>query len=215
MAAVAYQPRENYVTLEEYLSIEERSGERHEWLAGRVYNMAGASAPHNTLTINIATLLNVQLRGKSCRPWAQDMRVKITATGLRAYPDVLVACPPHEWDDELPHTLLNPAVIIEVLSPATAAYDRGEKFNHYRRIESLHDYLLVDAASRNIVHLQRRQITGQNAEQNGATNGEWLLRVLEAPEDTVELPGVGCRLNVGEVYERVEFEANDPPPQTA
>jgi Uma2 family endonuclease len=189
--AFDFSPRDAYISNAEYLAVEERTGIRHEWFNGRVYAMAGAAPDHNTAVLNIGTSLNVQLRGRPCRPWATDQRVKIAATDLKTYPDVLVACPPHEWDEELPHPLLNPSVIIEV--PSTAAYDWGETFDHYRRLPSLTDYLLVWTERVHVDHYRRQE------------NNDWLLHIAESLEETLYLEGVGCRLSLAEIYERIEF----------
>jgi Uma2 family endonuclease len=204
MVALAYQPEEErFYTVEEYLEFERNSEIKHEYINGRIlpvyrdYDcraMAGASRSHNTLTMNVSTIVNVQLRGQTCQPWAQDMRVRIGEAGQYSYPDVLVACPPFEWDEAATQdTLLNPKVIIEVLSPTTEAYDRGDKFDHYRHLASLTDYVLVSQEQRRIEHFRRQE------------NDDWLLHIVEDEEDAVSIESIGCRLALHEVYERVEF----------
>lgn len=194
MVAHAYQP----ITPDEYLVRERLAETRSEFVNGQVYAMAGASPAHNTLTMNLGTLLNSQLRGTPCQPWSGDMRVQVSETGLYTYPDVLVVCGPEF--DEHGDTLLNPTVIVEVLSPTTEAYDRGSKFAHYRRLPSLTDYVMVGQNNMRLEHFQRQP------------DGSWLLRVAEAPDDAVELSSIACRLVVHDVYERVSF---DGPPQDA
>jgi Uma2 family endonuclease len=141
--------------------------------------------------MNTGSSLHGQLRGRTCQPFAQDMRVKVRATGLYTYPDVLVACGAEFEGD----TLLNPSVVIEVLSPTTEAYDRGDKFAHYRRLVSLTDYVLIAQDRMRIEHFQRQP------------DGNWLLRVAEAADEAIELTSINCRLDVSEVYERVVFDA--------
>ena len=105
--------------------------------------MAGASRTHNLITLNLASELQVRLQGRACETYASDMRVKVAPTGLYTYPDVIVVCGERRFEDEHEDTLLSPQVIIEVLSPSTEAYDRGKKFEHYRQIPSLREYLLT------------------------------------------------------------------------
>jgi len=204
MVALKYDPNEERLyTLEEYLEFENASETKHEFFDGRilpVYRdfdcraMAGASSNHNTITLNIGSSLRNQLRGQPCRPWAQDMRVRISAEGQHAYPDVLVACRPFEWDETATlDTLLNPRVIVEVLSRTTEAFDRGEKFARYRLLPSLTDYILVAQDARNIDHFRRQM------------DGRWLLETSGNNEDTVIIESIACQLRVEEVYEDVEF----------
>jgi Uma2 family endonuclease len=206
MVALAYQPKEERLyTVEEYLEFERNSEIKHEYINGRIlpvyrdYDcraMAGASFNHNRITRNVLTSLDIQLRGQPCEPFAQDLRVKFGQASQYAYPDVLVACPPFEWNEAATQdTLLNPAVIIEVLSPTTEAYDRGDKFDHYRGIESLTDYVLVSQERRHIEHFRRQE------------NGDWLLHIAAdvQTDAAITIESIGCRLTLAEVYERVEF----------
>jgi Uma2 family endonuclease len=192
----------HYVTLEEYLKIEEETGERYDWENGRIYNMAGAAYPHVTVTDNITRILGNQLRGKSCQSFSQDQRIKIPIIGRRTYPDVLIACPPFEWDEELPNTLLNPRVIIEVLSPSTKKFDRTNKLKWYGRIPSVTDYIMVASEWMEVTHIHRTE------------EGIWQIsKMLDQPEEVVELDEYSCRQTLGEIYERLEFEKSaDPSP---
>jgi len=116
------------------------------------------------------------------------------------YPDVLVACPPFEWDDELPHTLLNPRVVIEVLSPSTERYDKAAKLEHYRNINSLTDYILVSQDKVSVQHYRRLE------------NNDWLLHIAETREEVLAIASIECSLALGEVYERIDFSAPASPP---
>jgi Uma2 family endonuclease len=138
----------------------------------------------------VATL-HAQMRGRPCDVFSGDMRVHILATGLYTYPDIAALCGEPQLEDDEPDTLLNPGVIIEVLSPSTEAYDRGSKFDHYRSFESLQTYMLV-AQDRWQIELYQRQDTG-----------DWLLSVVKGPEARVSLSAIGCELALADVYERV------------
>lgn len=193
--------QEDFKTPEEYLEAERKAETKSEYINGRIYAMAGASRAHNTLTVNVGGLLFGQLRGNPCQPFWQDMRVQINETGLYTYPDVIVACEPLQFDEQ-EDTLLNPRVIIEVLSPTTEAYDRGEKFAHYRRRESLTDYILIAQDRMQIEHFHRQE------------NGDWLLHVVEQPDEVLTMASINCQLVVSEVYERVTLPEVPAPPLT-
>jgi len=136
-------PAQSQYTAEQYLELERRADYKSEFIDGRIYAMSGADRIHNQITFNIAGLLHSQLRGRPCQAYLTDMRVKISSTGMYAYPDVAALCGEALFEDTHLDTLINPALIIEVLSPSTEAYDRGGKFSHYRKIESLVEYVLV------------------------------------------------------------------------
>src|SRR5215218_3291887 len=126
------QTRPHY-TLQEYLAIERSSQQKNEYLNGEIFAMGGASERHNLIVGNVFASLHAQLRGQPCKVYSSDMRVKIDTTGLYTYPDVVALCGEARFDDEQHDTLINPNIIIEVLSKSTEGYDRGEKFAHYRR----------------------------------------------------------------------------------
>lgn len=161
---------------------------------GKLRAMAGASANHATIVSNITREFGIQLRGKSCQPWSNDIRIKIPVLGNRYFPDVIVACPPHEWDEEMPHTLLNPRVIVEVLSPSTSEIDRGEKLRAYFRLPALTDYVLVASQEMFVTHLQRPE------------GGDWKIHIADMPESELLLESIECRLTLAEIYERLEFK---------
>jgi Uma2 family endonuclease len=131
------------MSVEEYLEFERASETKHEYYGGEVLAMAGASYDHNTIVGNIFATLHAQLRGKPCRVNFSDIRVPIPDSGLFTYPDLTVVCGPPQFRDERRDSLLNPKVIIEVLSPSTESHDRGKKFQHYRTIASLDEYVLI------------------------------------------------------------------------
>jgi len=187
------QLAESLITPADYLARERRSEVRSEYLNGRVYAMSGASREHNRITINLSAMLHSRLKGKPCEPFSGDLRVKVSPTGLYTYPDVIVACGESRFEDEHVDTLLDPTVIIEVLSDSTEAYDRGEKFAHYRALESLTDYLLVAQDRPRIEHFVRQP------------DSRWLYSVLDGLDEQVEIATLDCVLPLAEVYERVVF----------
>jgi Uma2 family endonuclease len=174
---------------DEYLEHEEACNTKNEYLEGQIYAMAGASPEHNRLTSAVSALLLPQLLNGPCRTYSSDQRIRVKATGLATYPDVTVICGAIEVDDEDPrrHTALNPTLVIEVLSRSTATYDRGEKFEHYKRIPSLAQCVLVSQDEPRIEGWTR----------NGDT---WSLTSYEAGE-SADLAAVGAALEVSTLYE--------------
>lgn len=179
----------------EYLLMERASSIRHEFYQGRIYAMTGASKTHNLIVSNTLAAFHGQLRRRPCQVYANDMRVTIPRTSLFTYPDVLIVCGQPLFRDTAQDTLINPTVIVEVLSPSTERYDRGMKFQHYRLIETLHDYLLIAQDQQRIEHFARE------------ATGQWLLRESTSPDQLVELASVACTLSLADVFEKVEFPA--------
>ncbi len=179
------------LTPQDYLAWERRQETRHEFFDGEVFAMTGASRAHNLVCLNIAASLHTQLRGKPCEVYNNDMRVKVSETGMYTYPDIVAACAEPRFEDAEVDTLLNPVLIIEVLSDSTEQHDRGAKFRHYRTLPSLQDYLLVAQTECRVEHYAREAIS------------RWLLNEYRDPEDTIELAALGCRLPLRAVYERV------------
>ena len=186
------QPQRRY-TPEEYLTLERKAEYKSEYVNGAIFAMSGASERHNVIVLNIGASLHAQFRNRPCRVYASDMRVKVSQTGLYAYPDIVALCGEPQFDDAQKDILLNPAVIIEVLSPSTEAYDRGGKFEHYRKLASLAEYLLVSQEKPRIEHYVRQP------------DNLWLLSEASSLQDTVHLPSINCSLSVANVYEKVEF----------
>jgi Uma2 family endonuclease len=196
------QPKPWY-TPEEYLAFERDSEIKHEYFEGEIFAMVGATEPHVLITDNLAFTLKGQLRDRPCRVYSSDMRVKVSATGLYTYPDVVVASGEREFDDDRRDTLLNPGLVIEVLSPSTEAYDRGKKFAHYRTIESLVEYVLVSQEEPHVERYARKP------------DGDWLLHEARRLEDSIDLPSIGCVLQLADVYDQVEFDAAEDSPAEA
>ena len=188
----------SYLTPAEYLVLERKATTKSEYLNGRVYAMVGASREHNLIAVNMASELHGQLRERPCETYINDMRVKIAPAGLYTYPDVVVVCEKPRFEDADLDTLLNPTVLIEVLSPSTEAYDRGEKFAHYRQLESLREYLLV-AQNRVCVERYFRQ------------GAQWLLTEFSVRDDEIDLVSIGCQLSLRAIYAKVEFPASEVP----
>ena len=189
---LASQPK-TYLTPEEYLALERQAETKSEYFNGEVFAMVGASRKHNLIAGNIFGELRQQLKEKPCEAYTSDMRVRIPATGLYTYPDVVVACGEPKFEDEFVDTLLNPTVIVEVLSASTASYDRIKKFGYYRTIESLSEYLLV---------AQDEYKVEQYAKQ---PDGRWLLTDIRSLEGVVELASIKCRLVLADVYDKVSL----------
>lgn len=184
-----------FLTPEQYLEIERQAEFKSEYWQGEMFAMSGAAEPHNLVVPNITAQIHPQLRSSDCRLYSNDMRVRVSATGLYTYPDIVVVCGAPQFLDGRRDTLLNPALVVEVLSPSTEAYDRGRKFEHYQSIDSLRQYLLV-ASERMRADLFTRQ-----------PDGLWLLKAFGSAEDTIELDSIGCRLALSDSYERVEFSS--------
>ena len=187
------QPQ-TYLTPEEYLAFEREAEVKHEYYAGEIFAFAGASRQHNLIVANVIRELGNEVKGRPCEVYPSDMRVRVSPTGLYTYPDVTVVCGEARFDDEHSDTLLNPTVIVEVLSPSTAGYDRGEKFEHYRKLESLQAYLVI---AQDRVHVEHHMRQPDN---------QWLLSETDSVDDGIELPSIACRLLVADIYEKVEFE---------
>ncbi len=211
---VAHTPfKPDFVPVEEYLEFDRRAEWKYEYFNGMVWPvgepdrlltrreildflsgkgleaMAGGSSKHAIIGGNLFLAIGSQLRGKSCRPFNSDLKVRLTATGLYCYPDLTIACAPIEIDDE--ELLLNPAIIFEVLSKSTASYDRGDKWAHYQKIASLQMYVLV-AQDKRYLEIYTKQ-----------NDGSWLWQSVS--QGTLELPFISCQLSIDDVYSDVEF----------
>jgi len=184
-----------FVTPEEYLAAERKAERRSEYLNGEVFAMAGASRRHVQISGNLITTLNNQLKGRDCDVYATELRVRVNPKGnyLYAYPDVSVVCGESKFEDERFDTLLNPKVIIEILSPSTEPFDRGKKFTLYRQIDSLAEYLLI---------AQDETRVEQYVRQPG---GDWVLSERTGLDDAVTLPSLGLNLKLSDIYYRVSF----------
>lgn len=188
------QTRPRY-TPQEYLAIERSTQQKNEYLNGEIFAMGGASERHNLIVGNVFASLHAQLRGQPCKVYSSDMRVKINTTGLYTYPDVVALCGEAKFDDAQHDTLINPGVIIEVLSKSTEGYDRGEKFAHYRRVEALTEYVLISQERCRVEHYLRQP------------DNQWLMSEASQIEEGLQLPSINCRLMLADIYEKVDLDA--------
>lgn len=180
-----------HVTLDEYEAMDDASDVKLEYYQGQVYAMAGAFAAHNRIAVNAQFLLSRQLWNGQCDVLNGNQRVR-TPDGLNTYPDLSVSWSPRFAESE-ERTLLNPVLIVEVLSKSTEGYDRGAKFESYQTIESLQQYLLISSS-----HMHVDLFTRQ-------ADGKWLLSSAHKPEDVIELASCGCRLKLADLYHKVEL----------
>jgi Uma2 family endonuclease len=183
---VVVAPAHHRFTFEDYLRVEEDSVIRHEFLDGRIWAMAGGTPEHARMCANVITLLNVALAARRCSVYTTDLRIRVRATGLATYPDVSVICGRLELDPDDPkrHTAVNPSLLVEVLSPSTEEYDRGEKLAHYQQIPSLDEVILV--------HHDERKVTVWRR-----TGARW--SATEHVDGVIAL-AVGCELPVAAIY---------------
>lgn len=183
--------RKTHLTPEEYLALERKAETRSEYMDGDMVAMSGASREHNIIVTNIVAGLHAQLKGRPCEAYSSDMRVKVSATGLYTYPDVVVVCGDPQFEDANVDTLMNPAIIMEVLSESTASYDRGTKFGHYRKIESLMEYLLVAQHDWQIEQFVRQP------------EGPWVRSEVRGSSGNLNLTSISCSLKMSEIYDRI------------
>lgn len=186
---MASEPKQR-LTIQDYLAIERNAETKSEYLDGEMFAMTGASREHNVIVTNAVAALRPQLRSRGCDLYANDMRVR-TPTDLCTYPDVVVVCGERRFDDPRRDTILNPTVLLEVLSESTRDYDRGTKFAHYRTIPSLAEVLLIEQGRPHVEHYQRQ------------ASDRWLLLEIEGLESILELASIGCVLSLADLYEDV------------
>jgi Uma2 family endonuclease len=187
------------MTPAEYLELERKAEYKSEYIAGRMYAMSGVSRRHSLIAGNLHGEIGTQLRGRNCEVHIALMRVKVSPSGLYTYPDVVAVCGEARFEDAEVDTLINPTVIIEVLSPSTEAYDRGQKFEYCRKLETLREYVLVAQDRLRIEHYRRRD------------GSEWVLTEIKDPDGMLDLPSIDCHVAVSAIYEKIEFDPELPP----
>lgn len=192
---------ERKLTPEEYLAIEREAEERSEFHRGEMFAMAGNNRRHSLIVGNFGALLRAGFRGRGCEAHMTEMRVRVAANGLYTYPDILALCGEPEFLDEHEDTVLNPQLIVEVLSASTESYDRGNKFMLYRGLESLREYVLVRQDAPHVEQFQKDDA------------GRWLLTETVGLDRELQLASVGCDVRLAEIYERVEFSGGSPTPE--
>jgi len=193
MSAVLTQ---THYTAEDYLTLERRAFYKSEFHNGQIYAMTGASREHNLVSGNIYRELSLQLKKRTCEAYSNDMRVKAAEANSYHYPDIAVVCGTPQFEDSHVDTLLNPTLLIEVLSPSTEAYDRGGKFAHYRKIATLREYLLVSQDQPSIERYARQ-------------GDVWILTEAVGLEASVPLESIDCVLSLREVYDKVLDDAGN------
>ena len=193
------------LTPSEYLEIERAADFKSEFYHGEMFAMAGASRAHCLITNNLARLIGNKLASGLCETYSSDMRVKIDATGLYTYPDVVVVCDPPILEDQQGDTLVNPTILVEVLSKTTESYDRGMKSKHFRTIPSLRSHLLVSQSEPSI----ERYDLGEG--------GHWILTEISGLNATLSIPVIDCQIALSDIYTRIKFaeDAGNEPPRGA
>ena len=187
-------PSKRRLTIAEYLAFEADSLEKHEFYQGEILAMAGATIAHNIISGNVLALLHSQLRGKDCRPFGSDQRIKVDSAGLFTYADTSVFCGEIKQAKDDPLSATNPRVIVEVLSDSTEAKDRRRKLKLYLRLDSLREYILIAQDEPRIDKLIRNN------------DGTWTMSIVEGLHEWLELESIGCRLAMSEVYDGITFE---------
>ncbi|GAB2850377.1 Uma2 family endonuclease [Hymenobacter ruber] len=178
---------QRHYTSAEYFALEEKSELRHEFFDGEVFAMAGGTKSHNLITQNIALSLRGALRGKGCQVFMEDVRLAVQDNFHYTYPDVMVSCDPTDRRD--PYLVRQPVLIVEVLSPSTAEYDRSQKFNQYKKMGSLRHYILVSQTAWVLEWFRRDEL------------GQWIYTVLSDPADVLEIPDLNLRLPLADAYD--------------
>ncbi|MBI3966916.1 MAG: Uma2 family endonuclease [Chloroflexi bacterium] len=176
----------------EYLKMEDASETKHEYYDGEIVAFPGVSIEHDTIALNASATLRLRLRGTDCRVFTSDVRVR-TAGRMYAYPDVKVACGERRFTEESVPALLNPVLIVEVLSPSTRGYDRGDKFVQYRTVPTLREYVLIEQTRVHVEQFRRGE------------GGLWILREYKDLGETLQLESIGVSLPLATVYEDVEL----------
>jgi Uma2 family endonuclease len=179
-------------TPEQYLAMERKADFKSEYDGGFITAMAGASDPHNAVLVNLSREISGQFKNRPCRVYVNDMRLCVSKTGLCTYPEVMAVCGERQYLDGKTDTLLNPTLVVEVLSDSTESYDRGRKFDHYRQLESLREYVMI-AQDRIKVERYTRQ------------GNDWILTVFSELDDILRLVSIGCEIPLLEIYDKVEI----------
>jgi Uma2 family endonuclease len=182
-----------FLTPAEYLDQERHAERKSEYLRGEVFAMAGASRRHSLIVTNLVAELSRQLKEKPCEVYANDLRLRVTPAGLYTYPDVMVACGDIQFADDQKDTILNPVLLIEVLSESTRDYDRGRKFQYYRTLPSLVEYLTVAQDEPHVEHYTRQQ------------QDRWLLVEFNGPTQIIPLASIPCVLPMAEIYDKIDW----------
>ena len=187
------------VTEEAYLAFDDANEGKHWFVNGQIYAMAGGTPRHSAICNNVGRALGNLVAKRPCIVFQSDLRVHVRETGLYDYPDVTVVCGPPERHAKDRNTIINPTLIVEVLSPGTENDDRGAKATHYRRLASLKEYLLVSSTEERVEHYRRLD------------DGKWLLTEVEGRGSSIELPVLDGTLSLADIYDKTELLGEDPP----
>lgn len=178
---------------EEFLEFERSSDERHEYRNGEIFAMSGAKRAHNLISVNLAAELRTGLKGRDCETYASDMRIWVGIAALYTYPDMVVVCGELQFLDTTQDTLVNPTVLIEILSESTEAYDRGRKFEYYRKIDSLKEYILI---AQTHPYIEKYVKHG---------DGFWLLSEIAGIDSFLKIESIDCTIPLAEIYDKIDF----------
>jgi len=189
--AIAYGKQK--ISIDEYLEMENASSEKHEYYQGEIFAISGAKVPHNIIATNLVVALTIKLKGKSCRPFNSDQRIHVEANTLFTYPDISIICGDIITRNNDDYNVLNPTVLIEVLSRSTKNYDGGEKFKLYRDIPTLREYVLVDSES---IHIEIFRLNANN---------HWELEEYNKGSRTILIQAINTPLSIEEIYEETEL----------
>ena len=193
---------EDFMTLDEYIEFEKKSESKHEYYDGDVFAMTGGTPAHSLIASNFIREAGNALKGRPCVVYTSDLRVKVNPSGLYTYPDVTIVCGEQLFDDELRDTLINPTVIVEVLSKSTASYDRGPKSKHFRKVESLQALIFIEQESP-AVEVYRRQ-----------PDGNWILSDATELTESIAIEPIGISIPLAEFYRIVSFPELGPSNET-
>jgi len=187
------------LSAQQYLALERKAVVKSEFVNGEIFAMAGGTRRHSRIKVKITSALEQRLSSSSCQVFDSDMRLKVEATDFYTYPDAQVACGKLRFEDECEDVLLNPKVIIEVLSDSSAAWDRGEKFWHYRHLLSLAEYVLVSQSAWLVEHYTRQK------------DGTWVLETVEGSAGVLHLRSIRCKIPLKEIYQSTGLAAVKSP----
>ena len=188
--ATSPQPR---ISPQEYVALEQQLGGKYEYHDGQMFAMAGVSLPHGRIQVNLTRRVDEALSDSPCNAYPADVRVVIEAADMATYPDLSIVCGPEQQSKAFGHSITNPTVLFEVLSPTTQAYDRGVKFDQYRKLPSLREFVLISQHAM-VVDLYRLE------------NGQWVFHPLRGEEAVLSLNSAGIEIPLREIYRGVRFE---------
>ncbi|MFN8454993.1 MAG: Uma2 family endonuclease [Anaerolineae bacterium] len=192
------QPQPKYYTPAEYLALEEVAETKSEYFQGEIFAMSGGSTNHNRIALNVCAMLNLAFEDKPCEVFSSDVKVLVQDNGLYTYPDAMVVCGSIEYAEGRNDTITNPIVIFEVLSKSTRDYDRGKKFELYRDLPSLQEYVLIDQERVYLEHYHKVE------------DGRWVLTLFNNPDTTLTLAAIGVSLAVNRIYHKVDWPTKKP-----